>query len=67
MLTAPAAAAVGHPPAAYPPAGLACRAHPQWFSKIDADRSGQLDVIELQKALALGGGGGGVGNDIALT
>ena len=27
----------------------------QWFSRIDADRSGKLDVHELQKALALGG------------
>lgn len=27
----------------------------QWFSRIDTNRSGTLDVMELQKALALGG------------
>ena len=27
----------------------------QWFSSIDTDRSGKLDVFELQRALAMGG------------
>jgi hypothetical protein len=27
----------------------------QWFSRIDVDKSGTLDVMELQKALSLGG------------
>ena len=32
-------------------------ASPQWFARIDSNRSGTLDVMELQKALALGGSG----------
>jgi Ca2+-binding EF-hand superfamily protein len=27
----------------------------QWFSSVDSDRSGQIDVKELQRALAMGG------------
>lgn len=32
-----------------------CALCPQWFAKIDANSSGTLDVMELQRALALGG------------
>lgn len=27
----------------------------QWFGSVDTDRSGQIDVKELQRALAMGG------------
>lgn len=39
---------VGHPSCLLPLCG-------QWFAKIDANSSGTLDVMELQRALALGG------------